>query len=406
MSGRINARALISVGLLILASLACNMQAGSSGAPTSAVQAASVVFIGPQNNAMVAEGSTITFAVRATDNGAGIAKIDFSIDDAPIGSQVAPTVQTTFTARQPWTAKGVQGHFVSAVAFRADGSPVGNAQMTIQVAVAPVSDLGILPTTAGTAPTVVAQKPTLAVPTRVIPTATTAPIQAQPTSQAPAPTANTVPGQPPVLQIVGQYVNVRTGPGTNYPSTGTMKTGDTANIIGRNAESTWWFVENAQVRGWVIDSAILDKVTGDTSKVPFAQSPSTPLPPPATVAQTLAPTSTVGPVADLVFGDVTLNPPNPAANQTFTVTVVVRNQGTLDANSSLLSGVFQPGNERSDAAVPDIKAGQSVTVVIPVTLKANGANQTGTLTLDVNQNIPEGAAGEQNNTKTVTYSVS
>jgi hypothetical protein len=186
-----------------------------------------------------------------------------------------------------------------------------------------------------------------------------------------------------------------------------MQNGDTAIIVGRNADRSWWVVVHDQIRGWSISDPAYSQVVGDTSNVPLVATPPKPAAAAAssTVAPVLAVTSTTGPVADLVFDSVTLDPATPTANQTFTVTIVIRNQGTVDAGTSLVVGVFQPGNERSPRPVPAIPAGQTATVQMPVTLKSSGANQNGVLTLDANSNISEGPNGEANNTKTITYNV-
>ena len=110
-------------------------------------------------------------------------------------------------------------------------------------------------------------------------------------------------------------------------------------------------------------------------------------------------------MADLVIDSVTLNPNPPLMNQTFNATIVIRNQGSVDAGTSLVVGVFQPGNERSPVAVPAIKAGQSATVSMPVTLHGNGANQSAVITADANSDLAEGTNGEANNTKTINYNV-
>lgn len=96
----------------------------------------------------------------------------------------------------------------------------------------------------------------------------------------------------------------------------------------------------------------------------------------------------------------------PKVNQTFNVLITVRNQGTLDAPASLMEGVFQPDGERSQLAVPPIAAGTSVTLPpMPVTLRTRGTNLIGTLTLDIKNEVAEGANGEANNVYTLTYNV-
>src|SRR4051794_11339942 len=102
MPGRANIRAIFGLLMLVAAALACNARLDST-TPTSVAQGPSVVFIAPENNSAIAEGSTITFAVNAANPGGSVAKVEFMVDDAPIGSQDAPTPgQSTFTARQSW----------------------------------------------------------------------------------------------------------------------------------------------------------------------------------------------------------------------------------------------------------------------------------------------------------------
>jgi hypothetical protein len=78
----------------------------------------------------------------------------------------------------------------------------------------------------------------------------------------------------------------------------------------------------------------------------------------------------------------------------------------VDARPTLLSGLFQPGNELSEIAVPAIPAGQQVQLpALPVTLKQAGANQVGALTLDARNELNEGPNGEANNVRTINYNV-
>jgi hypothetical protein len=209
--------------------------------------------------------------------------------------------------------------------------------------------------------------------------------------------------------VTNPNLNIRAGPGTNYPIIGALKDGDIATIVGRNADRSWWYILKEPARGWVISLSAYSQVIGDTANVPLVASPPTPIAsavPPTAVQPTSAPTSTVGAVADLVIDSVTLNPANPVANQTFKVSIVIRNQGTVDAGTSFVVGIFQPGNETSPAAVPAIKAGASVTINMPVTLHANGANKNGVITIDQKGEINEGPNGEANNVRTITYNVS
>ncbi len=93
----------------------------------------------------------------------------------------------------------------------------------------------------------------------------------------PAPT-NTPESTDPVA-VVQSNMNVRGGPGTNYPVIGAAAQGDSSKVIGRNGDSSWMLVEypSTEGKGWVY--ANLLQVTGDTSALPVAQPFRDPLPP-------------------------------------------------------------------------------------------------------------------------------
>src|SRR5450432_525642 len=390
MPGRVNqARVPIAVTMLLMASLACAAPIGGVVAPTAVAQAASVVFIAPENNSTIAEGSTITFAVNASNGGGGVSKVDFLVDDTSIGTPTIPTstTDTSFTVQQNWAAKGVQGHFVDAIAYGADGKQFGDAKITINVVVAP----GNITQTATTNPLETVQPATSAatlvdasVPTLadagILPTSSSAPtlIAGAPTSQPAVtngPTYIIVTSAPPtvdpngnpVLTVKAPNLNIRAGDGTTFNVIGAMKAGDVAQIVGRNAAKSWWVIQKDQTRGWVIADPQFSDVTGDTSKAPLVASPATPIQT-AVPATSAASTTVAGTPADLVITGTSLNPATPTHGQTFTVTITIKNQGGTDAPASTAFGTFQPNSELSPADVPPIPAGQSVSVLMYVTL--------------------------------------
>lgn len=81
------------------------------------------------------------------------------------------------------------------------------------------------------------------------PTATTAPIPAtdtplpveEPTDTLlPEPTATDMPLPSPLLVVIGEIVNVRQGPGTNYGLAGRTLANQEFEIIGKSPDGTWW----------------------------------------------------------------------------------------------------------------------------------------------------------------------
>lgn len=102
------------------------------------------------------------------------------------------------------------------------------------------------------------------------------------------------PNQPPPAATVPQLattanLNVRAGPGTNYPVLGVLKLGQQAEIIGRNEDATWWQIKFPGAPsgfGWV--SAEFAQAS-NIGNVPIVKAP------PAPVQPTPAPTVTPQP---------------------------------------------------------------------------------------------------------------
>ena len=76
-----------------------------------------------------------------------------------------------------------------------------------------------------------------------------------------------------------ESVNVRAGPGLEYRGNRRKVQGQRCDIIGRNADSTWWQIRCADgTIGWISNDVVL--VTGDMSSVPVVAAPPPPPPPP------------------------------------------------------------------------------------------------------------------------------
>ncbi len=121
-------------------------------------------------------------------------------------------------------------------------------------------------------PVVVAAGPTA---TSLPPTSTLAPraTATRPATKAPAGAAS--------LTVVGDSVNVRSGPGTNYAKIGGARQGQVFRITGRNADRSWWQIEFQGATGWINGGAQYVQTQGDLGQVQVAVAPP---PPPPTVA--------------------------------------------------------------------------------------------------------------------------
>ena len=71
-----------------------------------------------------------------------------------------------------------------------------------------------------------------------------------------------------------QPVNCRFGPGISYAVIGALEQGKQAEMIGRNSDSTWWYVRNPSdpsISCWL--SAEFVQTVGDVQSLPVANSP-------------------------------------------------------------------------------------------------------------------------------------
>lgn len=124
-----------------------------------------------------------------------------------------------------------------------------------------------------------------------------------PTPQPPTPTPPPAPAE--VTITLTQNMNVRGGPGTNYPVIGPGPAGNSAKVVGRNADSSWLKVEyplSDDGTGWVY--AALVQINGDPQTVDVVEAP----PPPAAAAPAPQPQEPAEP------------PPPPAPSYQFTPT--------------------------------------------------------------------------------------
>lgn len=150
-------------------------------------------------------------------------------------------------------------------------------------------------------------------------------------SQETPPTATPTPVQPVTVQaapiaVPRRDMNIRQGPGTDYPIVGTALAGQAYPIIGRNAAGDWWQIRFDDDIGWLY--APLVDIQGDVAAVSVAQD----------VPEAPTPTATPAPLAlpelDL---SVRAEPPWAIPGEPLLFRVVVTNTGEVPAAEVLLS---------------------------------------------------------------------
>ena len=100
------------------------------------------------------------------------------------------------------------------------------------------------------------------------------------------------PGDPTATVIARKGVNVRTGPGLNFPIIGIAPFGSALEVVGVSADATWWVVNVPGVPnnyGWVSEEYVDVQNGGNVLVIP---SPPTPTP---------AATPTATPAPDIIF---------------------------------------------------------------------------------------------------------
>jgi len=147
------------------------------------------------------------------------------------------------------------------------------------------------PVPVGTAMVIV--MPTATNPPTATSTPTTAPTSTPtvapdtPTPLPPSPSAQPPSGTPTPVRpqvIASNTVNVRSGPGTNYPVIGSLPSNIPVSVTGRNNEASWWQISSPDgATGWVANSVVQ---ANHTENVPVAVAP----PPPLTPTPAVTPT--------------------------------------------------------------------------------------------------------------------
>lgn len=235
--------ATVLMGLLV-AALACSIGGTSqSSKPT-------VTISSPQAGSSFEIGQEVIVQSVAAD-AKGISRVELWVDGQPVHTQAVAPAVNAYTASQSWTPAVVGSHAVEVRAYNVDNLASDPAQVIVSVAEA---SAGVTPQPGDT-----------------------------PVSPAPAGTLTTTPtgtqaagGSAIVTARIG--LNVRSGPGVEYPVIGGLSEGQSAQVVGRNPEGTWWLIvypSNSDGRGWV--SAKEDYSTpSNTEQVPVAEV--TPLP--------------------------------------------------------------------------------------------------------------------------------
>jgi hypothetical protein len=249
---------------LLLAAPAC-ATSGQADRPV-----ANITF--PAEGSHFTIGQEVTVQFGATDV-KGVSQMEVTINGQPVYVEPVSPPVNAFVASYAWTPTAAGSYVIQAVAFNVAGESSEPAQVVVTV------DVGIAE-----------GMPTIS-PVELTPTSTLIPT---PTSRPLVPTPQSSSGdqlnlKPMVTALVA--LNVRAGPGTDYPVIGRLAKDQSAEIVGRDGFADWWQIafasENSEV-GWVVAGGEFSKAS-NADAVPTAEIPT----PPAAAAAT--PTSPATP---------------------------------------------------------------------------------------------------------------
>ncbi|MBC7813070.1 MAG: SH3 domain-containing protein [Burkholderiales bacterium] len=415
------ARALIGIVVVCLLATACTLnnvvpndpnvnQVAITGAPT-------VRIAGPLPDTTFLENVAVNIQAQVANAGPDIARVEISVDNTIVTTIATPNTAgaATFSVAHAWPALGAGTHTINVTAFRANGSASQPASISITVsgpsvtveATAEVEDSGIVDLEVSpeagedTSEEDQSGDDTQADTPPVTEEASTdeEPVE-EPDDEEPDNS-----GPPTARFTIG--VNVRSGPSTLFnPPIGSFAANQEAEITAVNPAGDWYKVRYFNSEGWVFGQ--LMTLEGDTSSLPVDQGPPpptmTPIPPTA-IPVTATPQSSV----NLVITEVTFDPDDPDENETFTVSVTVRNDGsTRSSGGGSVRAEFTSARESgivtgsTSGGFPPLDPGQTFESEMRMTINTYiDERHNGRFTVDANSEVAETNEGDNVATKDI-----
>ncbi len=242
---------------LMTAIMACSI--GSFGATASPT----VTITAPRTGGTLNLGEQIVVKSLAT-NPKGVAGVELRVDGQVVNSQIVTPPSPSYEASLPWTPAAAGSHVIEVRAFGVDNAANASPQVTVTVVQSTPLAGGQLSSPLG------ATTPVL--------TGTLVTPSASPTAGGPSGTAGSAPAVTAKVAL-----NIRSGPGVNYPVIGGLPAGQSAPITGKSSDGLWWrivFPGSTSGQGWV--SAQPQLSTGSNAdNVSVAAAPPAPTPTPS-----------------------------------------------------------------------------------------------------------------------------
>lgn len=260
-------RFLIVCIALLSASLACsltNEENLEGGGKLVIEERPALVLLAPANQNEYVVGTKVIFHAQARDVGPGVVRIEFTINLPGDPVQLIESTpnnepKATLTATLEWTAIGNQTYLVDAVAYRADGTPSNQEQISIKI-YDPNPPANIPPDSDATDDDSADTSTDGDSADMSDTTGNADPVDI--TLDAPTGLTGT---------ISGADITVRQGPATTFQTVVTYHEGDPVEIVGRSADNLWYVIRVGEGFGWVFAQSVQTEVAIDT--LPLVESP-------------------------------------------------------------------------------------------------------------------------------------
>ena len=393
------------VALAMLVS-GCNLASSPNQSETAISGPPTVQIAAPPANATYLENVTVNIQALIGNAGTDIDRIEILVDGTIIQTLKTPNPggAPSFSIAQSWPAASAGQHTISVTAFRADGSSSAPASVAINVISAQPS-----PTTQATQggggttvqPTSSGNTNPQPQPTTNSNTGGTNPTNPPPQPTNPPPPAATATPSAPYATTT-QGINVRGGPSTLFnPPIGSLAADQSVDLLARSPDGQWFKIKYYNGTGWIF--AAYTKPSVDPNSLQVDAGP--PVPTLTPVVPTAVPFTATPPpaqtTADLVLGNVNINPGLPiACGKTVAISIDVANLGgqpTTASGTIKIRDIYVKNNQEvasTTGAFGPIQNGQTVNISGIFLTVTSFVGEDHKLVITIN---PDGAVPETTN---------
>jgi len=263
----------------MFAALACalatqNENSGTGDArPVLGAERPSIVLLAPQTGEKYALNAPVLLYAEARDSGAGVARIEFYDNFGELIDTVAasnPQGDATLSGIVSWTPPGAQRYFVSAKAFRADGTESNGQEASFEVIALDGSTSSIQPPPDAGQAQLPQESDQQQAPPPDQQQQEQNPVIQEPPQQNQADSGTTGDAGGVTAIVTAEVLNVRVAPGVRADiARAPLTTGESVQLIGRSEDGLWYAIPlSTGTTGWIFGESL--QINGDPGTLPLA----------------------------------------------------------------------------------------------------------------------------------------